>query len=97
MLRKKKKSPELDWMMWQVEKSQADDAPMANLIRAVQHFNEKYGRIPNRAEIPTKWPKDFASWEGMVVTRSRSVRPGHIMLALDPSLTATLPINPKAA
>lgn len=97
MFRKKKKTPDLDWMMWQVEKGQMDDPPAANLIRAILHFNEKYGRVPNRAEVSNKWPEDLSGPEGMVVTRSRSVRPGHILLALDPSLKTSLPVRPKAA
>jgi len=87
-MRKKRR---LDWMMWQVDPEQMDDPPEANLIRAIQHFNHKYGSVPNRCELSPKWGKELKPPAGMEVTRSKSVRPGHLMLALDESLDAPLP------
>jgi hypothetical protein len=85
------KKPSLEWMMWQVENSQLEDPPEANLIRAIQYFNEKYGSVPNRCELSPKWGKEINPPAGMVLTRSKSVQPGQLMLALDPTLSSTLP------
>lgn len=99
MVRKGKqgsKKPELDWMMWRIEKNQLEDPPIANLIRAIQYYNEKYGAVPNRCEVSKKWSKEMVVPEGMMLTRTRSVQPDHIMLALDPELHAPLPIRTAA-
>jgi hypothetical protein len=96
MVRKGKqgsKKHELDWMMWRIEENQLEDPPVANLIRAIQYYNEKYGAVPNRCEVSTKWKKDVVVPEGMMLTRTRSVQPDHIMLALDPELHAPLPVR----
>jgi hypothetical protein len=99
MTRKKKrggKKSNLEWMMWRIEESQLQDPPVANLIRAIQYYNEKYGAVPNRCEVSKKWSKDLEAPEGMMVTHTRSVQPGHIMLTLDPELRAPLPIRAAA-
>ncbi|MEK6220898.1 MAG: hypothetical protein N2D54_01460 [Chloroflexota bacterium] len=87
------KKKQLDWMMWRVEDEQVDDPPALNLIRAIQYYNEKYGAVPNRCEVSPKWGKDLLAPEGMLVTKSRSVRPGHLMLAIDPEIPSSLPIK----
>ena len=81
----------LEWMMWRIEESQLQDPPIANLIRAIQYYNEKYGAVPNRCEVSKNWVKEIAAPEGMMLTHTRSVRPDHIMLTLDPELHASLP------
>ncbi|MDH5605934.1 MAG: hypothetical protein OEY93_03510 [Anaerolineae bacterium] len=81
----------LDWMMWQIDDGQAADPPELNLIRAIQYYNEKYGLVPNRLEVSQKWAKQLTAPTGIVVTRSRSIPPGQLMLALDPDISETLP------
>jgi hypothetical protein len=94
MARKKKsKKKDLEWMMWQVDDKQKEDPPIANLIRAIQYYNEKYGSVPNRCEISKKWSKELAAPEGMMLTRSRSIQSGNILLTLDPELREPLPIK----
>ena len=82
--------------MWQIEEKQLQDPPIANLIRAIQYYNEKYGAVPNRCEVSNKWSKEMVAPEGMTLTHTRSVQPDHIMLALDPELHAPLPIRTAA-
>lgn len=77
--------------MWRIEDSQLQDPPIANLIRAIQYYNEKYGAVPNRCEVSQKWSKEVVAPEGMTLTRTRSLQPDHIMLTLDPELHASLP------
>ena len=91
--KKQSKKKDLEWMMWQVEESQLEDPPIANLIRAIQYYNEKYGAVPNRCEVSKKWSKEMVAPQGMVLTRSRSIQPDHIMLTLDPGLRTPLPIG----
>jgi hypothetical protein len=81
----------LEWMMWRVEPGQLNDPPEVNLIRAIQYFNEKYGSVPNRCELSPDWGQGINSPVGMEITRSKSVQPGHLMLALDISLNKPLP------
>jgi hypothetical protein len=94
--KKGSKKHELEWMMWRIEENQLQDPPFANLIRAIQYYNEKYGAVPNRCEVSTKWSKEIVAPEGMMLTRARSVQPDHIMLALDTALHAPLPIRTAA-
>ena len=82
--------------MWRIEENQLQDPPIANLIRAIQYYNEKYGAVPNRCEISKKWSKEIIAPEGMMLTRTRSLQPDHIMLTLDPELHAPLPIRAAA-
>ena len=83
----------IEWMMWRVEPSQMEDHPTENLIRAIRYFNEKYGGVPNRVEISPNWLQDLSAPEGITVTRSKSVQPSYIMLAIDPGLRARLPFK----
>lgn len=85
------KKSSLEWMMWRVEPEQLEDPPTANLIRAIRHFNEKYGSVPNRCELSPEWGEELSPPVGMEITRSKSVQPGHLMLALDGSLYTALP------
>jgi hypothetical protein len=94
--KKGSKKDKLEWMMWQIEEKQLQDPPIANLIRAIQYYNEKYGAVPNRCEVSNKWSKEMVAPEGMTLTRTRSVQPDHIMLALDPELHAPLPVRTAA-
>ena len=82
---------ELDWMMWRIEDSQRTDPPLVNLVRAIQYYNEKYGHIPNRCEMAEGWGSDLVPPQGMVVSHSKSLRPDHLMLTLDPNLNTSLP------
>jgi hypothetical protein len=80
------KSTELDWMLWQVDKSQRKDPPVENLIRAIQHYNQKYGQVPNRCEAPPDWAEAMKAPGGILVESSRKLRKHHFMLAVDPEL-----------
>ena len=93
---KKTKKTGLEWMMWQIEKSQMSDPPLVNLVRAMEYFSEKYGQIPNRCEIAKDWGTELVAPRGMVVTASKSVRPGYLMLASDPELGSQLPGKARA-
>jgi len=86
----------LEWMMWRIDESQLQDPPIANLIRAIQYYNEKYGAVPNRCEVSKKWPTELEAPEGMLLTHTRSLQPDHIMLTLDPELPALFPIRTAA-
>lgn len=77
--------------MWRVEPTQLKDPPAANLIRAIRYFNEKYGSVPNRVELSPNWLEDLSAPDGITVTRSKSVQPSYIMLAIDPTLHTRLP------
>ncbi|MDH5506516.1 MAG: hypothetical protein OEZ02_04785 [Anaerolineae bacterium] len=81
-----KKKSKLDWMLWQVEDGYQNDPPQANLIRAIQHYNEKYGAVPNRCEVPPAWENRLKVPNGMLLAASKKVRPNHFMLTLDPDL-----------
>ncbi len=83
--------------MWRVEASQMDDPPAANLIRAIRYYNDKYGLVPNRCELSPNWLEDLQAPEGITLTRSKSVQPGHLMLALDSTLRTPLPGKVHAA
>ena len=52
------KTKDLDWMLWQVDDVDIKDSPSANLIRAIQHYNDKYGLVPNRCEVAPEWASD---------------------------------------
>ncbi len=90
------KKTNLDWMMWQIETSQMTDPPLVNLVRAIEYYNEKYGDIPNRCEIANGWGDQLIAPQGMVVTASKSVRPGFLLLTLDPELHGNLPGKARA-
>ncbi|MDH3942658.1 MAG: hypothetical protein OEV06_01005 [Anaerolineae bacterium] len=83
------KKNELDWMLWQVDKSQRQDPPAENLIRAIQHYSQKYGQVPNRCEAPPDWVSAVKPPGGMQVEGSKKVRKHHLMLTLDPELHAS--------
>ncbi len=78
----------VDWMMWRVDPAQMDEPLLENLIRAIRYFNQKYGRVPNRLELSSDWLENFDPPEGMKVTRAKTIRPGFLMLALDPNVKA---------
>lgn len=84
-------------MMWRVEPGQMEDPPSANLIRAIQYFNQKYGSVPNRCELAPNWLEDLSAPAGLTISRTKSVQPGHLMLALDPSIRSRLPGKARAA
>lgn len=85
------KKDALEWMMWHIDKSQRHDPPLVNLVRAMQHYIEKYGRVPNRCELASNWGRGLVAPVGMKLTRSKSVRPDHMMLATDTSIKGSLP------
>jgi hypothetical protein len=68
-----------------------DDPPAENLIRAIRYFNKKYGSVPNRVELSPDWLEDLSAPQGLTITRSKSVQPSYLMLAIDPSLRTRLP------
>lgn len=84
---------DLEWMLWQVEDRDIKDPPSANLIRAIQHYNEKYGLVPNRCEVAPEWAADLKAPGGMVISASKEVRPRHFLLTLDPHLKTTTSAN----
>ena len=88
---RKNKDTQLDWMMWRIDEKQINDPPLINLVRAIEYYNDKYGRIPNRCEIAKGWGEELVAPEGMLVTQSKSVQKGHLMLATDPAVSASLP------
>ncbi|MBW8010328.1 MAG: hypothetical protein FVQ83_03665 [Chloroflexi bacterium] len=80
---------DLDWMLWQVEDSDINDPPSANLIRAIQPYNQKYGLVPNRCEVAPEWAADLKAPGGMLISASKDVRPRHFLLTVDPHLKTT--------
>jgi hypothetical protein len=88
---KKIKNTQLDWMMWRIDEKQLDDPPLVNLVRAIEYYNDKYGRIPNRCEVAKGWAEELVVPEGMLLTQSKSVQKGHLMLATDPAVGVGLP------
>jgi hypothetical protein len=85
------KIKELDWMLWRIEKNQMKDPPLVNLVRAIEYYSDKYGQIPNRCEIAKDWGKDLVPPGGMMLSESKTVRPGHMMLTTDPDINNRLP------
>lgn len=83
----------LAWMLWQIDDEHKNDPPAANLIRAIQYYTEKYGRVPNRCEVGQDWPEDLGVAEGLQVSRSADVRPFQLRLASDPTLDSNLPLE----
>lgn len=81
-------------MMWQIDASQIDDPPYLNLIRAIQYFSEKYGLVPNHCELPLTWGVGINAPGGMLLTRSKSLPVGTILLALNPDNKTKL-FNPR--
>lgn len=77
---------ELDWMLWQVDRSQRKDPPVENLIRAIQHYSQKYGQVPNRCEAPPDWADLMQLPGGMLVEASKKLRKHHLMLTVDPEV-----------
>jgi hypothetical protein len=76
----------LEWMLWLIEDAQEDELPLVVLIQAILYYNEKYGCVPNRCEVPPGWADDLKAPPGMQVQQTSSVPPGHLRLALDPGL-----------
>ncbi|TAK12840.1 MAG: hypothetical protein EPO32_07240 [Anaerolineae bacterium] len=85
------RTPDLEWMMWRIDDAQRADPPLVNLIRAIQYYNDKYDAVPNRVESAPGWGSGLVPPDGMQVTESKSLPPGHLMLARDPSLDGRLP------
>jgi hypothetical protein len=85
---------ELEWMMWQIDNAQTDDPPALNLIRAIQYYTEKYGGVPNRCEVHKDALAALHAPPGILVTGSKAVKRGCLMLARDPSLDAPIPGRP---
>lgn len=77
--------------MWQIDTAQAEDPPALNLIRAIQYYTEKYGSVPNRCEVHPDVAISLNAPAGIQITQSKSVKPGFLMLALDPTLDEKLP------
>lgn len=80
------KQRSLDWMMWQIDDASLNNSPLANLIEAIQYYNNKYGAVPNRCEVPEGWSDDLKAPAGIIVTPSPTVRPRHIHLTVDPGV-----------
>jgi hypothetical protein len=81
-------SNDLEWMLWQVDEEQRGDQPEENLIRAIQHYNDKYGFVPNRCEVAAGWAMELKAPPGMLVEPSRKLRPFHFLITLDPNMNA---------
>lgn len=88
----KAKRAGLEWMMWRIDKTQRDDPPYLNLVRAITYYNHKYGQVPNRCEAASDWGRGMNTPDGLTLTRSKSVQPHHLMLTVDPTLEG-LPIK----
>lgn len=74
---------ELEWMLWRVDEGQREDSPAANLIRAIQHYVDKYGQVPNRCEVAPEWEDNLIAPSGIVVEVSKKVRRDHLLLTFD--------------
>jgi hypothetical protein len=44
-------------------------------------------------EISPNWLEDLSAPEGITVTRSKSIQPSYIMLAIDPAIRNRLPFK----
>jgi hypothetical protein len=84
---------DLEWMLWRIDDAQRADPPLVNLIRAIQYYTEKYGRVPNRAEGAPGWAAGLPAPDGMELGETRRLPPGHLMLASDPGLKTRLPLR----
>lgn len=81
-------SVDLEWMLWQVDEDHREEPPAANLIRAVQHYIEKYGQVPNRCEVAAGWAAKLIAPEGMFVETTKKLRPFHFLITVDGKLHA---------
>lgn len=78
----------LEWMLWQVDEDQREEPPEVNLIRAIQHYVEKYGEFPNRCEFAAGWATELKAPAGMLVESSKKLRPFHLLITADANLHA---------
>ena len=79
------------WMIWQ-----ADDPkgyPVQTLIEGAAYYANKYGNVPNRAEVPqgTNLGVLSAVADGMNIEVSPTVLPRHIHLTFDPGMNGSKP------
>lgn len=79
--------------MWKVDAGQKHDPPTLNLIRAIQYYTDKYGKVPNRCEVHKTELGQLHAPSGMTLTGSKAVKRGHLMLASDPSVDERLPMR----
>ena len=73
------------WMIW-FEDGKADKYPVQTFIEGVAYYADKYGHVPNRAEVPVGIDlttlADVA--DGMDIKESPTVLSRHIYLTFDP-------------
>jgi hypothetical protein len=77
----------LEWMMWRIDKKNKNEPPLLNLVQAIEYYVEKYGKVPNRCEINENWGDELIAPAGMLLTRSKGMIVGHLMLTLDAELS----------
>ena len=83
----------LKWMMWRIDKNNSSEPPLINLVQAIEYYVEKYGHVPNRCEIAEEWGEELVPPVGMMVTRSKCLIAGHLMLTLDTELSKKVPLS----
>jgi hypothetical protein len=68
------------WMLWQ---NGDQDAGLVEAVdEAVGYYLDKYGRAPNRVQVPEDFPEGVLV-SGMLIERARNILPGHLMLTYD--------------
>jgi hypothetical protein len=77
MTQRRKGGTTVHWMLWQ------NGDHDAGLVEAVGYYRDKYGRAPNRVQVPEDFPEGVLI-RGMLIERARNVLPGHLMLTYDP-------------
>jgi single-strand DNA-binding protein len=75
----------IHWMLWQ---NGGHDAGLDEAVdEAVGYYCDKYGRAPNRIQVPEDFPEGVLV-SGMLIERARNVLPGHLMLSYDPEVSS---------
>jgi hypothetical protein len=80
-------------MMWRIDRKNSKEPPLINLVQAIEYYAEKYGHVPNRCEISEEWGEELVPPVGMVLTRSKCVIAGHLMLTLDAELSKKVSLS----
>jgi len=81
----------LTWMIWYADRK--TDFPVRTFIEAIAYYADKYGNIPNRAEVPvgTDLSVLAAVADGMNIEESSMVLSRHIYLTFDPGMNGSKP------
>ncbi len=80
------------WMVW-FEDGGADKYPVLTFIEGVAYYADKYGNVPNRAEVPvgTDLTVLAAVADGLDIKESPTVLSRHIYLTFDPGANGSKP------